>query len=310
VQGISLYMQPQTPPMTWGKFCNTIKPFAVAIDGFVSEGPAFEASGPWANFNHHEGVSRLETRATCAQVLLAVRQGFFKSFRKDGGPYIRVYANDCDEDVCLSWMILNNSHVTSQIINPLLNRLVYMEDMLDTTAGAYPFPTEMPSFRELNWIFEPYRRVRLGGLLDQRDASCFTGVVYDVENRINAYLAGKGRELPFDTRYEVIDGGRTWKLVHEIGFNARLGLFADSIDAFVAVRERPNNCYSYTLGRRSQFVPFPIPEIVERCNRIENCTDDRWGGGITTAGSPRIAGSKITPKELTAIVEEETRLRA
>ena len=56
-----------------------------------------------------------------------------------------VYANDCDEDVCMSWFLLKNHALTQQALNPALNRLVHMVDMLDTTAGAFPFPEDMPS---------------------------------------------------------------------------------------------------------------------------------------------------------------------
>jgi ribonuclease HII len=51
-----------------------------------------------------------------------------------------VFMNDCDEDVCMSWALIHN-HVWSQgVVNPSWNRLVAMEDILDATAGAYPFP--------------------------------------------------------------------------------------------------------------------------------------------------------------------------
>jgi hypothetical protein len=112
-----------------------------------------------ANFNHHEGVSRLETRATCAQVLLAVRQGFFRRFTGT----VHVYVNDCDEDVCLSVFLLRYPHLCQGVINPLLNRLVAMEDMLDSTACSYAYPPEMKSLQTLAWIFAPYHQVGLAG---------------------------------------------------------------------------------------------------------------------------------------------------
>lgn len=58
-------------------------------------------------------------------------------------------------------------------MNPLLNKLVFMEDMLDTTAGAYPFPKEMETLHQLMWVFSPYHRFRVNGGLDNRDPLSF-----------------------------------------------------------------------------------------------------------------------------------------
>lgn len=53
------------------------EPFSIALDGYVNVGPRFDHEGPRVNFNHHEEVDRLATRATCGQVLMAIRQGLF-----------------------------------------------------------------------------------------------------------------------------------------------------------------------------------------------------------------------------------------
>jgi hypothetical protein len=131
--------------------------------------PWFNAKAPSANFNHHENVNRLATRATCAQVLVAVRQNFVESFRVYGEINMDVFVNDCDQDVCLSWFILKNSWMTENVINPALNRLVHIEDMMDTCAGAYPFHKDMPILEKISWIFEPYTKFRLNGGLDKKE---------------------------------------------------------------------------------------------------------------------------------------------
>ena len=45
---------------------------------------------------------------------MAIRQGLFRCFRDGSGPTARVYANDCDEDVCTAWFLLNNAHLAEQ----------------------------------------------------------------------------------------------------------------------------------------------------------------------------------------------------
>lgn len=176
---IALVVDPSTPPMSWHHFCRVTEPYAIALDGFVNEGPKFEQrravvsvtggrfclddfgerpafvnllqkqgqspeeakrcgdrirdggretfetlskqageafvteaeklgvicnlqdEGPRANFNHHEGVSRLETRATCGQVLLAIRMGLQRNVRPtDPGLRERLRRG------CLSFVVL------------------------------------------------------------------------------------------------------------------------------------------------------------------------------------------------------------
>ncbi len=303
---VELCMQPQIPPMGWEDFGLKYPPFSVALDGFVADGPRFAASGPCANFNHHECVDRLATRATCAQVLMAIRQGLFHSFRDVEGPRMIVHVNDCDQDVCLSWFQLKHHYLVEQAMNPTLNRLVSMEDALDTTAGAYPFPFDLPALRELAWVFEPYTQFRLAGGLARRDSESFASIVSDVELRIMAHITGRGKSIPLQTEYERVGGGKGWSMVREIGAQARTAMFADGIRAFVSVRERGGGVYDYVYGRMSVFIPFGITRIFARANEIEHLTTsaDRHGGNDIIGGSPRIAGSKISPRDMEHLVDE------
>lgn len=296
---INLEVITDKPPMSWDDFCAETPPESIALDGFVAEGPRFDSAGPRINFNHHEGVSRLDTRATCAQVLMAIRQGLFECF-----PHPTVYVNDCDEDVCTSWFLLKHKHLTQHTINPLVNRLVHMEDMLDATAGAYPFPAGLPALRELAWVFDPYRRARTSGELDRRDAKSYSSIIEDVEHRILKHVTGTGGSVELDTRYERIGGGTGWTMVREIGPQARTGMFGDGIKAYVAVRDRPDGRHTYTIGRMSQFIRFDISKLLEKLNEVEGCSTDRWGGGDTIGGSPRVTGSRLKPEEVQDVVQD------
>lgn len=303
---LTLEMRPQDSPKSWHAFIGEAPPYAIAVDGYVIGGPKFDPNGPWANFNHHEEVDRLSTRATCAQVLMAIRQGLFRRFRNNDGVQMKVYANDCDEDVCTTWFLLKNHHISESTMNPALNRLVHLEDMFDTTAGAYPFPADLPALKALAWVFEPYRRARLTGILDRRDPSTFLGIVTDVENRIMRYVIGEGDEIALDTRYEKLGGGHQWALIREIGGQAKTGAFADGIYAYVSVRDRPDGRFTYTIGRMSPFIMFDVPKLINILNQHEETVEslDRWGGGDTIGGSPRVNGSKLTPETLEKIINE------
>ena len=302
---VELLVRPNDPPITWRKFCKITEPFSIALDGYVAAEPCFQEKGPRVNFNHHEGVDRLATRATCGQVILAIRQGLFDCFRDENkNPEAKIYVNDCDEDVCVSVFLLKHKWWVEHATNLAINRLVYIEDLLDATAGAYPFPIDMPMLQEFAWIFEPYRRFRLIGGLDLRKAEDFEGVITDVDARIKNYITGQGEKIPLDTRYEVIRNENNWALIKEIGAQARTGVFADGIRAFVSVRKRFDDKWSYVIGRMSPFIRFHIIRICKELNKIEGTKKDKWGGGNNIAGSPRINGSKLFPDEITDIINQ------
>ena len=262
---IELKMEPLTPPMSWEDFIVKSPNYSIALDGFVSTGPKFDESGPRANMNHHEDVDRLATRATCAQALMAVRQGLFQKFRDKDGAKAVIYANDCDEDVCTSVFILQNHYLSTNTMNPALNRLA--------------------------------------GGLEKRNAEAFTEIVTDVCNRISKHIVGQGGRIPLDLRYERIESGKDYVVVKEIGAHSRTGMFSDGIRAYVSVKERNDGRYQYTIGRMSPFVFIDTLSIANAMNLAEGIeSNDRWGGGNSIIGSPRISGSSLPPNQVINII--------
>lgn len=299
---------PNQVPMKWQAFTKWAPPFSISLDGFVSGPPQSRVfkRGPYRNLNHHEGVPALETRATCAQAQLLIRQGLLEEvFTEKGNPRAVLFENDCDEDVCVSDFCLMNPHLVRATMNPLLNKLVHIEDMLDITAGSYRFPTDMLSLKETKWIFEPYNRFRASGELDKRNAISFESIIVDVGHRIMQYLTGHGKTIDLDPRYKVIGGGEGWQMIKAVGLHATQGAFADGHRALVVVRERPDGRFVYSLLRSADFVAsLPIDRILKAANAAEGCVDECWGGRTTAAGSPRVSGSKLNPDELTKLVED------
>jgi hypothetical protein len=302
LERVQLQMRPEDVPQSWESFR---RPYGIALDGYLNAGPCLDQDVPCVNFDHHQDVDRLATRSTSGQVLLAIRLGLFHTFADRQGPRADVFVNDCDEDVALSWFLLKYGSFTEQVFNPALNRLVSMVDVLDATAGAYPFPADLGGLQELAWIYAPYREIRLSGELDNRDRATYVTVLDAVEERLIRHLCGYGERQPLDTRYRVIDQGHHWVMVEELGAQARIGMFADGIRAFVSVRRRPSGIYTYTLGRMSGFIPFDVLRILEALNVSEGLTgQDCWGGSQFVGGSPRLAGSRLSPRDVTAIVNQ------
>ncbi len=162
----------------------------------------------------------------------------------------------------------------------------------------------MTVLQELAWIYEPYRRFRLSGGLDRREADAFLEVVGAVDQRILEHIEGRGGAVPLDTRYRRIGrGGALWAMIEEVGAQARTGAFADGIRAYVAVRQRPDGRWTYTVGRMSLFIPFDVPRIFAALNAAEGSAEP-WGGGSTIGGSPRVHGSKLPPDVVEAIINQ------
>ena len=304
---IKLKVRPKDFPMSWDNFVKKCGAYSIALDGYVADSPKLDPLVPAANFNHHENVSRLETRATCAQVHLLIQLGLFKLFRDEDGPRADLYVNDCDEDVCLSVAQLRYPHIAESVINPGLNRLVELSDKLDTTAGLFPFSTDMPVLEELAWVYEPYRRFRLSGGLDSRDAGAFESIITDVEHRIISFVVGKQKRVRLDIRYRVIKSGTGWAMIEEIGPYGRQGALSDGIRAFVAVRRRSDDKLACSIGRVSECIPFPVPTILGELSKAE-ISDESWGGGSTIGGSPRTNGSSLNVDQIFEIVEHETKV--
>jgi hypothetical protein len=291
--------------MSWEKFCATSPPNSIALDGIVPSGPVFDPKGPRVNFNHHEMVDRMATRATCAQVLIAIRQGLFETINSP----TYIYVNDPDQDVCLSIFLLEHSYVAvSDNINSLVDRLVEMEDFLDTTGGSYPFRGDVLSFAKVMWVFDPYTTFRANGGIERKIAEEYDSVITEVGARIMKFVAGLADVAVLDVDYTLIGGGKDYEMVEEIGPHARIGMFAKGIEAFVCVKKcKEKDVYYYSIGRASPYIPFDVPAILEALNKAENIQPedtDRWGGGNTIGGSPRKKGSRLPPGEVKRIIDE------
>ena len=120
-----------------------------------------------------------------------------------------------------------------------------------------------------------------------------------------AHILGNDRSVEIDNRYEVIHSNRHFTMVEEIGSFSRIGMFSNGIKAYVTVRKRSDGNWAYTLGRKSQFINFDIPEIVNSLNELEcSNTLDKWGGSPLISGSPRISGSTQEPIKLFELITE------
>lgn len=139
----------------------------------------------------------------------------------------------------------------------------------------------------------------MAGRIRAMQGAEMANVISAVGNQISRYTLGQGETALLDTRLEELGGGESWKLIKEIGFYARTGLFSRGIQAFVSFLGESEGRYHYSIGKMSPFIPFPINEIYKALNAAEGFDQSSgvsWNGGDTIGGSPRRIGSKLVRK--------------
>lgn len=307
--------------ISWAEFCSKAGPWSIALDGYVHGEPLYNPDGPYVNFNHHEDVDRLATRSTSGQVFMAIKMGLMgvESFGSHKGR-MNIYVNDCDQDVCLSvWLLKNADRLASS--EPLLNRLVWVSDVMDACAGAYPFSTFNSTMQELAWIYQPYmeNRAKVGSL----EVWEMQAIIEAVGHRIDQHLMGRGETIEVYGKFDTVYKEEGWMMVRESGPYARTAMKVHGITAFVSMNqisaESPNIHgnwnWKYSIGTLTPYVRFPIQQIYEALNLAELsgsglsaaamdsewARGNGWGGSNTIGGGPR-KGSILPPENVRDII--------
>ena len=302
---ISLHVCPRKV-ISWDEFIATHPPRSIALDGYVKGSTRRDRKGPYANFNHHEGVDRSSTKATCDQVQYEITMGLFAGFKQEGVPTAHVYINDPDEDTSTAVWLLRN-HETVARGDAKINRLVRCEGLLDVSAGAYPIG-DTTFRRVMTWIFAPYNHARFSGRIAVMEEAEMCNVVDAVGQRITQHVFGDGgEEIALTGHYDRIGGGEGWTFTRETGPASRMAMYNDGINAFVSlVAQKPDGSFVYVVGSRSAWYPFDLARIFAAANAAEPAglvTDDNlWAGGDTIGGSPKKTGSKNHPEIIQQVV--------
>ena len=290
--------------VSWEDFVNSAPGFSVSFDGYVFGRPRYDNKGPHLNLNHHEEVDRLATRSTSGQTYIYIKQGLFQRFRKSGEPFAHLYYNDADQDVCLTdWLIHHSERISGIRSEPLISRLVFAEDALDVTAGAYPFSLDSDLMRDIAWIYALFTDQKSN--MHSLGASGMESIIESVGSRIDQYTLGRGLKSKPDDRLEILHQENGWAMIKEMGPYARSRLFAQGTFAFVSYKGEDHGRHRYSYGKMSPFVDFPLEDLYTRCNALDGCnTSDCHGGGNTIGGSPRNSGSGIAPQTMIGVVHE------
>lgn len=277
----------------------------VALDGVVLGGPFVDVGRKVVNFDHHDSVVREATMSTAKQVHMAIKLGLMNMFGEDE---IDVYMNDTDQDSTLAaYILVNHKKFEGQQSLPNFNRLMALTDVWDITGGAYPINLDDVVVRQHNWVFGPYNDLRKSGQLATATATQLRDNLEAMFGRLNKFVMGQSGESRLDTRHEILHQSDHFWLVHEIGGSeARYHLCGLGMKAFIAiVAVRPDGRRVLSIGRRSQYIPFPVEKIYDRFNKMENLPPgEGCGGSSIIGGSSRLHGCGLTNEQIIEAVEE------
>lgn len=291
----------------WDEFTETHPNCSIALDWYVYWQTRIQEDWMYWNFNHHEEVDRLATRATCSQVKLYIKQWIFDLFSCPEKP-LDIFVNDCDEDTSLSYWLLKNyrkvieSKKRDEIIR--IHRLIALEDDFDTTWGCLKMDLNWEVMRKIAWIFQDYTNAKVNCELLNMSTTKMEDIILSTCERISKHIIWESGLLNVDAKYEHIWWGDNWVMIIEKWPYARIALLNNWYKAFVALREWIDGKRAYSIWKLFPFVKFPLKSLYEELNKAEWISDpcDCWGGSNLIWWSPRKSWSNLLPSEIETII--------
>jgi hypothetical protein len=253
---------------------------SLALDGAV-RGPFIDTARERYSFDHHEGVIRHVTLATCEQVRDALLVGFDpRGFQ--------VFVNDLDGDTVLSlWLLIHPNRLRgegSERLLSLVDRVGRCDALGPGWGTPHPLHVSLTPDRGT-----PQTELQLMRFLDMLDRWWESGAV-----------PKPPAPEPSQAFWLEPDG----TLAHgEVG--RMVGLY-ERASVGVLHGDAPGGTRAYTIGKRSEFVRYDVRAFLDALNTLE----PGWGGGSTIAGAPRHADgrrSRLSVAEVAGVFMEIAR---
>ncbi len=289
----------------------TSPPGTIFLDGAAQGEPFLDPDRAVYNLDHHEGCVRLFTLATCEQAMVLIRKRI--DLRKRD---FSVFANDADLDTVLAiWVLLNHLRLTAedprarQAIMPLL-RLEGSIDALGLELQdlcALPpdllarTRAQMQELRAQELALQAEGRWEKIDLLPYvaRQLQVIDRLVYppeefegvaEIEELARRELARGSLAVVCRSKAGIYEVERQLRRVH----GERLGV--------IALQKTPA---SYSLRQVDPALPGTLELVYTRLNLVDPASDgsrsgNRWGGSDEIGGSPRAAGTRLTPAQIAA----------
>ena len=290
------------PPRKRHWFLRTAPERSFALDGYLVSEPFIDNEKKIAVPDHHFRVDRLITRCTVAQIVLNLRLGRYASIFDGNGP-VHAFFESIDPDVIFSLWVIEYWYDVQHQWGARFENLLRYQDLVDTTAGTYPFPHNDDLF-ELSWVFDPYFRALGRGELDGKDLQTYYDVILECFERIEMYMRGSGGQVSLDQSYDVIERHDDWGIFVAHGSLSRMKIVADGCYAFMLVRERRDGRRTVTLQRTCvEQKHFAIEMMYGPLNRAES-RPELWGGNGIVGGSPVPSGTWQPIPQLSRIAQD------
>jgi len=286
-------------------------PGSIFLDGTAQGEPFLDPDRAVYNLDHHEGCVRLFTLATCEQAMVLIRKRL--DLRKRDWT---VFANDADLDTVLAiWVLLNHLRLVAEDPRPreAIMPLLRLEGCIDALGlelqDLCALPPELLArtraqmqelrAKELALQAEgrwekidllPYVASQLQAI-DRLvyPAEEFEGVA-EIEELARRELARGSVAVVCRSKAGIYEVERQLRRVH----GERLGV--------IALQKTPA---TYSLRQVDPALPGTLEQVYARLNLVDpashgNRSPNRWGGSDEIGGSPRAAGTRLTPAQIAA----------
>ncbi len=291
-------------------------PQTIFLDGVYAGAPFCDNEARHYSLDHHAGVVRGFTLATCEQAAVMLLQGLPLS----GGTW-GLWINDPDLDSMLAaWVLMN--HVELLRDDRKLLRAAMPVIRLEGTIDAHGTDRELLSGltgkayehakAQVDLLMAEERRLKTGRhwmVTDWAEYAC------DQLERIDRELLPEGA---VDELLEIQEAGRA------ILWGERIAVLLESTLGIYAVEERLKERYGATLGvillRIDQdrytlrlvdaFLPKNLEAVYKALNKIDpkartkGASPNVWGGSGDIGGSPRDTGTGLTGEQILAVLAD------
>jgi len=259
-----------------GYVWNNLPRKSIAIDG-AYRGPFIDNKNEIYSFDHHDNCIRHCTKASCIQVMESILLGFSPNDYK-------IYVNDFDEDTLISTALIIYPEIVK---NEKAINFINKVGKLDEHGSVYPldekFWKEYYSMKSI--VMNNYDKKKSSELTSEEIKILFINSINNfktwVDNDLKVIEDIKQENLIFEIT--PLTNNDKWIMVKSTEYNIFSKIYNTGFNAIVLWSELSNGSFNYTIAKKSEFVNFPIKEILEYLNSFEK----GWGGSSTIGGAPR-----------------------
>jgi hypothetical protein len=281
----------------------------IYLDGVAQCGPFMDLEKHVYNFDHHEGVLRPFTLATCEQVLVMVMKGMDLRGRD-----WKIYANEPDLDTILSiWLLLNHVRINQKAPDELqgLYTLVRLESLIDAHGlemihmSGLPLKLLNKTRKIIDYLREEEIDLKRHAVWEESDFLEHTALVLQ---KIDRLIYRSDEFLDFQdlkelARVEIVNNRFAVAVASPQGIYEIEPFLARLYGENIAIVILQNESGGYTLRRMDHFMPGDLKPIYSKLNFMDpsvRCRDEKhqWGGSGDIGGSPRGVGTQLSPLEI------------